>query len=180
MICADELIRSSALVHAIHPHSPIVAVLDGIVRELPAMLTHREYEIRRVADQILPNLARAAVLSGSSTALHTDIPSTGTTDIAIDSQLICKAVWVSEIAKAAQHIQEVIKSEEIMRIGDWVMNLPGRLTEEETTRQFRHLLQQLKEAEDEGLSARGLKLCDLLANAAEAIVPWISFLSNTP
>ena len=108
----------------------LVPLLVSIVSALPGLLNHEVYEVRRVAVQIIPGLARAVVLSGSEEAYAAcAVP----VEMFPEDHMVCICVWISEVAKASQLIYETLQSENTadrFGIQSWVSNLPCHLSEE--------------------------------------------------
>jgi len=181
MLVAEELMRLSVEEEILTQSVSIYPIIDAISRKLPVMLLHERYEIRRVALQALPSAARAAVLSGSPSLLNASVPSSSHPILMNESEIICRAVWISELAQSSQLLFQVsqISAQTALVEGtrdiDWVMNLPGRLTEEESKMAFRRRLCMVREREQESDESSLLQKHLLIQRTLQ---PWMSYLQQ--
>lgn len=180
MLAAEELIRLAVEKDTRISCSLIYPLIDAIAPNLSRMLLHERYEIRRVAVQALPSVARVAVLSGLQSLLHASVPSSSSQNsLSSEAEIICNAVWVAELAKSSQLVFQSQASVQIAisdgaRESDWVMNLPGRLSEEESKLAFREKLKRMNDQDiEKGVPSSLLQHHRYVQTALQ---PWLSYL----
>lgn len=147
-----------------------VAYYSSLQRALPSCILSTSFEVRRVGSQIVPLLARLLCLMMPEAVFLQRQPGEGEGAAAgtCAGSALYSFYWLSETAKAAQHLQEVFfheaEAEGFSTQGSitdstgppspsspeahslWAMEVTGRFGEEEAKAHFRQLMRSLLHA----------------------------------
>ncbi len=163
----DGTMTAFSAVHHCHGMYSLDAfrfLVSCLRNNLSAILMHSQFEVRRMACQLLPSLVRVSILLDYDLNMKIQYPEDARgTACGVENNLRSKALhnsvvysWTSEVAKSVQHLLEVFelnsesstvksieKDSDSAMVDPWVMKIKGRLSEEEMKILFNNSLKLL-------------------------------------